>query len=90
MEDLLLAHEQVTTELNSTTDNPLVDVAGQMTHHGGNFQAVSITSAMEKTRLALQMVGKMLFAQSSELINPMLNNGLPPNLIADEPSIFSQ
>lgn len=87
LEDLLLAHEQVTTELNSTTDNPLVDVAGQKTHHGGNFQAVSITSAMEKTRLSLQMLGKMLFAQCSELINPMLNNGLPPNLAADEPSL---
>ena len=87
LEDLLLAHEQVTTELNSTTDNPLIDVAGGTTHHGGNFQAVSITSAMEKARLSLQMIGKMLFAQSSELINPMLNNGLPPNLAADEPSL---
>lgn len=87
LEDLQLAHEQVTVELNSTTDNPLFDVPNQKTHHGGNFQAASITSAMEKTRLSLQMVGKMLFAQSSELINPMLNNGLPPNLAADEPSL---
>ncbi|KAL8732297.1 MAG: hypothetical protein Q9166_002869 [cf. Caloplaca sp. 2 TL-2023] len=87
LEDLLLAHEQVSTELNSTTDNPIVDIKGQTTHQGGNFQAVSITSAMEKTRLSLQMIGKLLFAQSSELINPMLNNGLPPNLAADEPSL---
>ncbi|KAL8753617.1 MAG: hypothetical protein Q9199_004921 [Rusavskia elegans] len=86
LEDLLLAHEQVTTELNSTTDNPMIDIEGQTTHHGGNFQAASITSAMEKTRLSLQMIGKLLFAQCSELINPMLNNGLPPNLAADEPS----
>ncbi|KAL8950889.1 MAG: hypothetical protein Q9222_003106 [Ikaeria aurantiellina] len=87
LEDLLLAHEQVTVELNSTTDNPLFDIEHQKTHHGGNFQAASITSAMEKTRSSLQMIGKMLFAQSSELINPMLNNGLPPNLAADEPSL---
>ncbi|KAL8936672.1 MAG: hypothetical protein Q9216_004810 [Gyalolechia sp. 2 TL-2023] len=86
LEDLLLAHEQVTTELNSTTDNPLVDVSAQTIHHGGNFQAVSLTSAMEKTRLGLQMLGKLLFAQSSELLNPMLNHGLPPSLAADEPS----
>ena len=87
LEDLLLAHEQVTTELNSTTDNPLIDITGQKTHHGGNFQAVSITSAMEKTRLSLQMLGKMLFAQCTEVIHPMFNNGLPPNLAADEPSL---
>lgn len=86
LEDLLLAHEQVATELNSTTDNPLVDVAAQKMHHGGNFQAASVTSAMEKTRLSLQMIGKLMFAQCSELINPMLSNGLPPNLAADEPS----
>ena len=87
IEDLTLAHRQITTELNSTTDNPLVDVIGETTHHGGNFQAVSITSAIEKIRLSLQMIGKLLFAQCSELINPMLNNGLPPNLAADEPSL---
>ncbi|KAI4087019.1 MAG: hypothetical protein LQ344_007076 [Seirophora lacunosa] len=87
IEDLTLAHHQITIELNSTTDNPLVDVPGQRSHHGGNFQAASITSAMEKTRLALQMIGKLLFAQSSELLNPMLNHGLPPNLAADEPSM---
>jgi len=87
LEDLLLAQKQILTELNSTTDNPLIDVAGNHIHHGGNFQATSVTSAMEKTRLALQMVGKLLFAQCSEIINPMLNNGLPPNLAADEPSL---
>ena len=86
LEDLALAHKQVSIECNSTTDNPLVDVSGQAIHHGGNFQAVSITSAMEKTRLCLQMFGRMLFAQCTELINPMTNNGLPPNLAADEPS----
>ncbi|KAI4258367.1 MAG: hypothetical protein L6R42_005140 [Xanthoria sp. 1 TBL-2021] len=77
LEDLLLAHEQVTVELNSTTDNPLFDVPNQKTHHGGNFQAASITTAVEKARSSLQIIGKMLFAQSSELINPALNGGLP-------------
>lgn len=76
LEDFLLAHEQVTTELNSITDNPLVDFADQKTDHG-NFQATSIPPAMEKTRLSLRLLGKILFAQCSELINPMLNNGTP-------------
>ena len=56
-------------------------------HHGGNFQAASLTSAMEKTRLAIQMIAKMLFAQATEIINPALNRGLPPNLAADDPSL---
>lgn len=45
-----------------------------------------ITSAVEKIRGSLQVVGRMLFSQCTELINPVTNNELPPNLTADEPS----
>ncbi|KAL4930459.1 aromatic amino acid ammonia-lyase [Aspergillus undulatus] len=87
LEDLILADHQISTELNSTTDNPLIDSASQSFYCGGNFQATSVTSAMEKTRLALQMLGRLLFSQCSELINPDLNNGLPANLASDSPSL---
>ena len=86
LEDLALAHKQISVECNSTTDNPLLNIIDDTIHHGGNFQAASVTSAMEKTRLSLQMFGRMLFSQCTELINPAMNNGLPPNLSADEPS----
>lgn len=87
LEDLDLATRQISVELNSTTDNPLMDVENDLVHHGGNFQAVSITSAMEKTRTSIQMLGKLLFAQGTELLNSALNKGLPPNLAADDPSL---
>ena len=86
LEDLVLAHRQVTTELNSATDNPLIDRNGLRTVHGGNFQAKSITSAMEKVRQATQSMGRMLFTQCTELINPATSHGLPPNLVFGEPS----
>jgi len=86
LEDLLLAHAQISTECNSVTDNPLIDARTDTIHNGGNFQAVSVTSAMEKSRMALQMFGRILFSQCTELINPATNNGLPPNLAADDPS----
>lgn len=41
LESLQLARKQIEVELNSTTDNPLIDVDGVKFHHGGNFQAVS-------------------------------------------------
>lgn len=87
LEDLLLAQQQIEVELNSTTDNPLIDVQGGRIHHGGNFQAMSVTSAMEKTILAMQNLGRLLFAQCTELISNKFNNGLPPNLCVDEPSL---
>lgn len=87
LEDLHQATKQLTIELNSTTDNPVVNLFDRDVHCGANFQAASVTMAMEKTRLCLQMMGKLLFAQTSELINPDLNNGLPPNLAVDDPSL---
>lgn len=86
LEDLLLAHKQVEVELNSTADNPLVDGENGEIYYGCNFQAAAMTSAMEKSRLSLQMMGKLLFAQSTEMMNPDLNNGLPTNLVADDPN----
>jgi phenylalanine ammonia-lyase len=87
LEDLMLARDQLETELNSTTDNPMFDATKREVHHAGNFQAVSVTSSTEKTRLVLQMIGKMIFAQSTELLDCHLSHGLPPNLAADEPSL---
>ncbi|KAL4810915.1 L-Aspartase-like protein [Aspergillus unguis] len=87
VETMALALSQVATELNSTTDNPLFDAKKSTIHHGGNFQAMAITSAMEKTTGAMQALGKLIFTQHSELLNPMLSKGLPPNLCADDPSL---
>lgn len=87
VEDLILARHQLATELNSTTDNPLFDSQTRKVYHAGNFQAVAVTSSTEKVRLAVQMMGKIIFAQSTELLDVHQNNGLPPNLAADEPSL---
>ena len=69
------------------TDNPLIESETGIIHHGGNFQAMAVTNAMEKTRLALHHIGKLLFSQSTELLNPAMNNGLPPSLAATDPSL---
>lgn len=87
LEDLLLADQQIHIELNSSCDNPLVDSDANEIYYGCNFQAASVTSAMEKVRLALQMFGRILFAQSTEMIDPHLSGGLPANLAADNPSL---
>ncbi|KAI1348438.1 phenylalanine and histidine ammonia-lyase [Xylaria sp. FL0043] len=83
LEDLVLAHQQVSIECNSVTDNPLITPEGKCLH-GGNFQAKSVTSAMEKARQATQGIGRMLFSQCTELINPATSRGLPPNLVGDD------
>lgn len=86
LEDLLVAHQAIAKELNSTTDNPLVDVENGILHHGGNFQATSVATSMEKTRLAIAAIGKIIFAQVTELNNSFMNKGLPSCLNGHEPS----
>jgi phenylalanine ammonia-lyase len=42
---------------------------------------------MEKVRIALQMLGKLVFSQATEIIEPHLNNGLPTNLAPDDTNL---
>lgn len=89
-QDILAAFNTVSKGLNSTTDNPIVDSRDPLSPriiNGGNFQGSATAGAMDKTRSALQLIGKLIFAQSTEVINPMTNNGLPPNLAATDPSM---
>ncbi len=87
LEDLESAASQLVVELNSTSDNPLVDSVHKDIHCAANFQAAVVTSATEKTRACVQMIGKLIFSQTTEMINHDLSNGLPPNLSADDPSL---
>jgi phenylalanine ammonia-lyase len=87
IEDICSVLSQINVELNSISDNPIIDIKSGEVYSGANFISSSVANGVEKTRLALQMVGKLLFSLSSELINPSMNSGLPPNLVADDPSL---
>ncbi|UZJ56708.1 hypothetical protein CBS101457_006028 [Exobasidium rhododendri] len=93
VEDLAHSWRTIEREMNSTTDNPLIEVhedgsgVSSTIHHGGNFQAMAISNTMEKTRLSLNHFGKLTFQQMTELINPAMNRGLPANLAATDPSL---
>jgi len=71
----------VTRELNAATDNPLVFADGAILS-GGNFHGQAVALACDVLAIALTNLGVMAERRIDRLVNPDLNQGLPPFLAA--------
>jgi histidine ammonia-lyase len=71
--------EVFTTEANSAVDNPLVFSNGEVLS-GGNFHGEPIAFALDFLAIALSALAGISERRIERLVNPALNEGLPPFL----------
>lgn len=71
------AKEVLENELNSASDNPIIDVKNQTVHHGGNFHGDYVSLELDKLKLAVTRLSMLSERQLNYLVNPKINNRLP-------------
>ena len=65
-------------ELNSANDNPIIDLPTQQVYHGGNFHGDYISLEMDKLKLVVTRMAMLAERQLNYLLNPKINELLPP------------
>lgn len=72
----------IEVELNSSNDNPLVDLDKEEILHGGNFYGGHIAFVMDSLKSLIANIADLLDRQIALLVDTKFNNGLPANLSA--------
>jgi histidine ammonia-lyase len=75
---LAQAEKIVVQELNSVSDNPIVDHHQQNVFHGGNFHGDYISLEMDKVKIAITKLSMLSERQLNYLMNDKLNHKFPP------------
>jgi phenylalanine ammonia-lyase len=80
---------QIETEMNSATDNPLVDHERGRTYHGGNFLGQYIGVSMDQLRYHIGFLAKHLDVQIAMAAMPAFSNGLPAMLVGNTERVIN-
>ncbi len=70
-------------ELNAATDNPLVFADSGELLSGGNFHGQAVAMALDFLAIAMTNLATIAERRIDRLVNPDLNQGLPPMLTQD-------
>ncbi len=84
VDGLLQITKQIEIEINSITDNPLIDVENGVSYHGGNFLGQYVGMGMDRLRYYMGLLAKHLDVQIALLAAPEFNNGLSPSLVGNQ------
>ena len=80
VEGIARVNQVVETEMNSVSDNPLIDSESGQFHQSGNFLGQYIGIAMDDLRRFIGLMAKHLDVQIASLVAPEFSGGLTPSL----------
>ncbi|OFX72192.1 MAG: histidine ammonia-lyase [Bacteroidetes bacterium GWE2_29_8] len=72
------AEDVLVNEMNSVSDNPIIDVDNNNVFHGGNFHGDYVSIEMDKLKLAVTRMSMLSERHLSYLCNSNVNKILPP------------
>ena len=74
---------EIEIEMNSATDNPLIDGETQVSYQCGNFLGEHIGIGMDQLRFYLGLLAKHLDVQIAMAVTPEFSSGLSPSLVGN-------
>ena len=72
------AEHVLLNELNSVSDNPVIDHHRRNVYHGGNFHGDYVALEMDKVKIAITKLSMLADRQLNYLLNDKLNGKMPP------------
>ena len=80
VEGIARVQSVVEIEMNSVSDNPLVDPETSQFHQSGNFLGQYVGIAMDDLRRFIGLLAKHIDVQIATVVSPPFNGGLSPSL----------
>jgi histidine ammonia-lyase len=78
LDTVLYSKNVLENELNSVSDNPVIDHHIQNVYHGGNFHGDYVSLEMDKLKIAITKLCMLADRQLNYLLNDKLNGKLKP------------
>lgn len=87
LDSLMQAHRIVETEINSVTDNPIVDVEYEQFWHGGHFHGEYIAMVSDQLRANLAKLMMLTERRINFFLNNKINKRFAPFLNRNKPGL---
>lgn len=78
LDEIINAEKVLINELNSASDNPIIDIETKNIYHGGNFHGDYVAFEMDKLKIGITKLTMLVERQLNYLCHSKLNNILPP------------